>query len=38
LPKVKLSTAIVEQRRVVAGLQEGVSFLLVSLIVTFSLS
>jgi uncharacterized membrane protein YjfL (UPF0719 family) len=38
LPKVKLATAIVEQRSVAAGLQEGVSFLLVSLIVTFFLS
>ena len=38
LPKVKLSSAIVEQRSVAAGLQEGVSFLLVSLIVTFFLS
>jgi uncharacterized membrane protein YjfL (UPF0719 family) len=38
LPKVKLANAIVEQRNVAAGLQEGVSFLLVSLIVTFFLS
>jgi hypothetical protein len=38
LPKTKLATAIVEQRSVAAGLQEGVSFLLVSLIVTFFLS
>jgi uncharacterized membrane protein YjfL (UPF0719 family) len=37
LPKVKLSSAIVDQRSVAAGLQEGVSFLLVSLIVTFFL-
>jgi uncharacterized membrane protein YjfL (UPF0719 family) len=38
LPKVKLANAIVEQRSVAAGLQEGVSFLLVSLIVTYFLS
>ena len=38
LPKTKLATAIVEQRSVAAGLQEGVLFLLVSLIVTFFLS
>jgi len=38
LPKTKLSSAIVDQRSVAAGLQEGVSFLLVSLIVTFFLS
>jgi uncharacterized membrane protein YjfL (UPF0719 family) len=38
LPKVKLASAIVDQRSVAAGLQEGVSFLLVSLIVTFFLS
>ena len=38
LPKVKLANAIVEQRSVAAGLQEGVLFLLVSLIVTFFLS
>jgi uncharacterized membrane protein YjfL (UPF0719 family) len=38
LPKVKLSTAIVDQRSVAAGLQEGVSFVLVSLLVTFFLS
>jgi uncharacterized membrane protein YjfL (UPF0719 family) len=38
LPKVKLSSAIVDQRSVAAGLQEGVSFLLVSLIVTYFLS
>ncbi|HEY5281710.1 MAG TPA: DUF350 domain-containing protein [Polyangia bacterium] len=38
LPKTKLATAIVEQRSVAAGLQEGVSFLLVSLIVTYFLS
>lgn len=37
LPRVKLSSAIVEQRSVAAGLQEGVSFLLVSLIVTYFL-
>jgi uncharacterized membrane protein YjfL (UPF0719 family) len=37
LPKVKLSSAIVDQRSVAAGLQEGVSFLLVSLIVTYFL-
>lgn len=38
LPKTKLAHAIVEQRSVAAGLQEGVSFLLVSLLVTFFLS
>ena len=38
LPNTKLSTVIVEQRSVAAGLQEGVSFLLVSLIVTYFLS
>lgn len=38
LPKVKLTTAIVDQRSVAAGLQEGLSFLLVSLIVTYFLS
>jgi uncharacterized membrane protein YjfL (UPF0719 family) len=38
LPRVKLTKAIVEQRSVGAGLQEGVSFLLVSLIVTFFLT
>jgi len=38
LPKTKLATAIVDQRSVAAGLQEGVSFLLISLIVTFFLS
>jgi uncharacterized membrane protein YjfL (UPF0719 family) len=38
LPKVKLPSAIVEQRSVAAGLQEGVSFLVVSLIVTYFLS
>jgi uncharacterized membrane protein YjfL (UPF0719 family) len=38
LPNTKLSTAIVEQKSVAAGLQEGVSFLLVSLIVTYFLS
>jgi uncharacterized membrane protein YjfL (UPF0719 family) len=38
LPKIKLANAIVEQRSIAAGLQEGVSFLLVSLLVTFFLS
>jgi uncharacterized membrane protein YjfL (UPF0719 family) len=38
LPKAKLATEIVERKSVGAGLQEGVSFLLVSLIVTFFLS
>jgi uncharacterized membrane protein YjfL (UPF0719 family) len=38
LPKTKLAHAIVEQRSVAAGVQEGVSFLLVSLLVTFFLS
>lgn len=38
LPKLKLAQAIVQQRSVAAGLQEGVSFVLVSLLVTFFLS
>jgi uncharacterized membrane protein YjfL (UPF0719 family) len=38
LPRVKLSRAIVEEKNVAAGLQEGVSFLLASLIVTFFLA
>jgi uncharacterized membrane protein YjfL (UPF0719 family) len=38
LPKAKLASEIVDQRSVPAGLQEGVSFFLVSLIVTFFLS
>jgi uncharacterized membrane protein YjfL (UPF0719 family) len=38
LPKLKLATAIVERRSVAAGLQEGISFFLVALIVTFFLS
>jgi uncharacterized membrane protein YjfL (UPF0719 family) len=38
LPRAKLSSEIVERRSVAAGLQEGVSFFLVSLIVTFFLS
>ena len=38
LPKAKLGSEIVERRSVGAGLQEGVSFFLVSLIVTFFLS
>jgi uncharacterized membrane protein YjfL (UPF0719 family) len=38
LPKAKLSSEIVEGKSVAAGLQEGVSFFLVSLIVTFFLS
>jgi uncharacterized membrane protein YjfL (UPF0719 family) len=38
LPKVKLSRAIVEERNVAAGVQEGLSFLLASLIVTFFLT
>jgi uncharacterized membrane protein YjfL (UPF0719 family) len=37
LPKVKLSAAIVEDRNVAAGIQEGVSFVLASLVVTFFL-
>jgi hypothetical protein len=37
LPKAKLAREIVEQRSVGAGLQEGVAFFLVSLIVTFFL-
>lgn len=35
LPKVKLSHAIVQERNVAAGIAEGVSFLLASLVVTF---
>jgi len=38
LPNVKLPAAIVEEHSVAAGLQEGVSFVLVSLLVTFFLS
>lgn len=38
LPKAKLGSEIVERKSVGAGLQEGVSFLLVSLIVTFFLT
>jgi uncharacterized membrane protein YjfL (UPF0719 family) len=38
LPKAKLSSEIVDRRSVAAGLQEGLSFFLVSLIVTFFLS
>lgn len=37
LPKVKLSAAIVQEKNVAAGVQEGVSFVLASLIVTFFL-
>jgi uncharacterized membrane protein YjfL (UPF0719 family) len=38
LPKMKLSQAIVDQKNVGAGLQEGVSFVLASLLVTFFLT
>ncbi len=38
LPKVKLAKAIVEDKNVGAGIQEGVSFVLASLIVTFFLT
>ena len=38
LPRVKLTEAIVEQKNVAAGLQQGVSFVLASLIVTFFLA
>jgi uncharacterized membrane protein YjfL (UPF0719 family) len=38
LPKAKLSSEIVEGRSIAAGLQEGLSFFLVSLVVTFFLS
>jgi uncharacterized membrane protein YjfL (UPF0719 family) len=38
LPKVKLAKAIVEEKNVAAGVQEGVSFFLAALIVTFFLS
>jgi uncharacterized membrane protein YjfL (UPF0719 family) len=38
LPKMKLSQAIVQQKNVGAGLQEGVSFVLASLLVTFFLT
>ncbi len=37
LPKVKLARAIVEDKNVAAGIQEGVSFLLAALVVTFFL-
>jgi hypothetical protein len=38
LPKMKLAQAIVEHKNVGAGLQEGVSFVLASLLVTFFLT
>jgi uncharacterized membrane protein YjfL (UPF0719 family) len=38
LPKLKLSQAVVEQKNVAAGLQEGISFVLASLVVTFFLT
>jgi uncharacterized membrane protein YjfL (UPF0719 family) len=38
LPKLKLHMAIVEQKNVGAGIQEGISFVLASLIVTFFLT
>jgi len=38
LPKMKLAQAIVDHKNVGAGLQEGVSFVLASLLVTFFLS
>ena len=38
LPKLKLSKAVVEQKNVAAGLQEGVSFVLAALVVTYFLT
>jgi uncharacterized membrane protein YjfL (UPF0719 family) len=38
LPRLKLSQAIVQQKNVGAGLQEGISFVLASLLVTFFLA
>ena len=38
LPRLKLAKAIVEQKNVGAGLQEGISFVLASLLVTFFLT
>ena len=38
LPKLKLHVAIVEKKNVAAGIQEGVSFVLASLVVTFFLT
>jgi uncharacterized membrane protein YjfL (UPF0719 family) len=38
LPKVKLAKAIVDDKNVAAGVQEGLSFLLASMIVTFFLT
>ena len=38
LPRVKLAKAIVDEKHVAAGLQEGTSFVLASLIVTFFLT
>ena len=38
LPKVKMSKAIVEEKNLAAGLQEGISFVLASLVVTFFLA
>ena len=37
LPKVKLAQTIVDDKNVAAGIQEGLSFLLAALIVTFFL-
>ncbi len=38
LPKLNLSKAIVEEKNVAAGIQEGISFVLAALIVTFFMS
>jgi uncharacterized membrane protein YjfL (UPF0719 family) len=38
LPRVKLARAIVEEKSIAAGVQEGLSFLLAALIVTFFLA
>jgi uncharacterized membrane protein YjfL (UPF0719 family) len=38
LPKVKLSQAVVADKNVAAGIQEGASYVLASLIVTFFLA
>ena len=37
MQRVKLAAAIVQEKNVAAGVQEGVSFVLASLIVTFFL-
>lgn len=38
LPRLQLAKAVVEQKNVAAGLQEGISFVLASLVVTFFLT